>query len=305
MSEDYENDYQNKNMNNSIDDYNNDNNHNTNTERINVNYDILYDFNDKEVFELKLGNLSFLKRKRFTENINQKDEKIKIPLEKGGLEEKPIPPANYIRWKYTKSNNDNNYNKQIILDDEDDEENENEEKEKEIKNSDKEKEKEGDFDNEKATNKYNSKDIDNYLNLVEKSNNPSNIKMISNTKIVEWSDGTMQLLIGNEYFDINKSIIDNSRYAIYDRENDLFNVKNQIKKRFIIVPSDMSSDIDSRFKSTAESSTKTKLTYSYFDKNTFNKEEFAKGRARKSAIDSLKRSNNEKDKILPNFLKRK
>jgi hypothetical protein len=303
MSEDYENDYQNHNLNNSNDN-NNENNYNNNSERINVNYDILYDFNDKEVFELKLGNLSFLKRKRFTENINQKDEKIRIPLEKGGLEEKPIPPANYIRWKYIKSNNPNIYNnnfKQIINDEEDDDENENEnEKEKENPN----KEKLNDINNEKDINNK-EKEIDNYLNLVEKSNNPSNIKMISNTKIIEWSDGTMQLIIGNEYFDINKSTIENSRYALYDRENDLFNVKNQVKKRFIIVPSDMSSDIDSRFKSTAESSTKTKLTYSYFDKNTFNKEEFAKGRARKSAIDSLKRSNNEKDKIFPNFLKRK
>ena len=88
--------------------------------------------------------------------------------------------------------------------------------------------------------------------------------------------------------------------------NEIFDVKNQVKKRMIIIPSDMSSNIDSRFKATDDNSTKTKLTYSYFDKNTFNKEEFAKGgRSRKSAIDSLKRSNPEKDKILPNFLKKK
>ena len=71
------------------------------------------------------------------------------------------------------------------------------------------------------TEKENTKDIDNYLYLNEKSNSTNN-KMISNTKIVEWSDGTMQLLIGNEYFDINLSNIDNSRYAIYDKEKHLF-----------------------------------------------------------------------------------
>lgn len=266
----------------------------SNSNEIRVNYDVLNEFKDKDVYEMKLGNLSFLKRKRFTENINAKDEKIKIPLDNGKLEEKPILPINFIRWKYSRKNNNNN--KQIINDDDSDLEN------SENSNFDK-KEKEG---NSKE-NEINNKEIDNYLNLVEKVNN-NNSKMISNTKIVEWSDGSMQLIIGKEIFDINLSNIDNSRYAIYDKDNKIFDVKDPVRKRFLIVPSDMtSSNMDLRYKQTGENTTKIKMTYSYFDKNTFNKEEFAKGRSRRSGIDALKRTPAEKgrDKILPNLYKRK
>ena len=89
-------------------------NFSTNQEKINLNFDILNDFPNQEVFEAKLGNLAFLKKKRFSENLTEKDEKIKITLEKGGTEDKEIPAINFIRWRYKKANktviDDNNEN---------------------------------------------------------------------------------------------------------------------------------------------------------------------------------------------------
>lgn len=256
-----------------------------NIEKIKINFDELHEFSNYEVYDLKLGNLSFLKRKRFSENLNEKDEKIKIVLDKGVIEEKPIPASNYIRWKYIKYNPNtekNNYNNNSIV-----------------------KKSEEDLHIENK----NSSEVDNYLNLIEKPN--ANYKMQTNCKMVEWTDGTLQLVIGNEYFDINVSNMDNSRFAVYDKTNDLYVVKNEINKRFIIVPSEMSSNIDSRFKNQNENSTKTKLAYSYFDKNEYNKEDFAKKRFSKkqpSKIDNLKRTNQNApndNKNLANLMKRK
>ena len=200
--------------------------------------------------------------------MTEKYEKIKITLEKGGTEDKEIPAINFIRWRYKKAN-------KTVIDD----------------------------NNENLPeNSANTEDLDNYLNLNEKSKNN---KMQTNSKIVEWSDGTMQSIIGKEYFDINLSAMDNCHYAMYDKNNDLFVVKNQVKNRIIIVPSDMTTNMDDRFKNQNENTLKTKLAYSYFDKNEYNKEEFGKKYFKKINTDSLKKNNVGKDQKINFMLKKK
>jgi hypothetical protein len=260
-------------------------NHDEFLDRIKINYDKLNEFTNFDVHELKLGNLSFLKRKRFSTNLEQKDEKIKLKMEKGE-EEKQIPSINFIRWRAQKTTNNainsnhNSSNKNIVKD-EDDFLNNN-------KNNDLNKyEKTNEKDLE-----YKNIDLDDYLNLVKKEGT-QNYKMQTNSKIVEWSDGTLQMVIGSNYFDINPSVMDNCRFAIYDKPNDLYVVKNPVKKRLIIMASEMTKNIEDRFKGSNENSTKTKLAYSFYDKNEFNKSDFDKKRYGKKApniIDKLKKN---------------
>jgi len=293
---DYEDDYYEENFN-----YNNVHNKNIDTneeeERIKVNFDELNEFKNYDVFELKLGNLSFLKRKRFSVNIDEKDEKIKLKMEKGEVE-KPIPPINFIRWKGQKilnqNNNHNSNNKNIINDDYEFSNNTNKTSHLEKTNNDK---------NNIEANDY---ELDDYLNLVKTA---QNYKMQTNSKIVEWSDGTMQMIIGSNYFDINPSAMDNCRFAIYDKANDLYVVKNPVKKRFILMASELTKNIDDRYKGSNENSTKTKLAYSFYDKNEYNKEDFAKKRFSKKVpnpIEKLRKNNDDnKNNNLSKLIRKK
>ncbi len=307
----------------------NNNNSSEEADRIRINYDELNEFKNYDVLELKLGNLSFLKRKRFSGNIDVKDEKIKLKMEKGE-EEKPIPPINFIRWRTQKINQactpknininsktgiSTNTAKNIIRDEDDitttiniNNIDNNDLNNKNININD--------FINDNINNNNKSKndpnadlnndlELDEYLNLVKSA---QNYKMQSNCKIVEWSDGTIQLVIGSNYFDVNPSAMDNCRFAVFDKPNDMYVVKNPVKKRLLIMASEMTKNIEDRFKGSNESSTKTKLAYSFYDKNEYNKEDFAKKRYSKKApnlIDKLRRNPDEGKKDLSSLLKRK
>ena len=303
---DFEEEYNEENSGNkNINSSNNKNNSNEEVDRIKINFDELNEFKNYDVFELKLGNLSYLKRKRFSGNIDEKDEKIKLKMEKGE-EEKPIPPTNFIRWRTQKinpthntSNNNNSLiskNNKKIIKDEDDSTNNN--------NDNNINDNEGKI-TEQQIDSNNDNELDEFLNLVKST---QNYKMHSNCKIVEWSDGTMQMVIGSNCFNVNPSAMDNCRFAVYDKANDLYVVKNPVKKRLLIMATEMTKNIEDRFKGSNVSSTKTKLAYSFYDKNEYNKEDFAKKRFSKKVanpIDKLRRNPDEGKKDLSKLLKRK
>ena len=123
------------------------------TEELNINYDKIealylnkkeYKFpRDIEIFEGKLGLISYLDEPIYNSKNYQIQPKPSIINENGRKEEKPIPLERFIRFK---------------LDE--------------------------------------------------------NKKLKSNTKLVEWSDGSMSLFIGKKYFNISTQKLMNSRIGV-------------------------------------------------------------------------------------------
>ena len=60
-------------------------------------------------------------------------------------------------------------------------------------------------------------------------------KIESNTRVVEWSDGTHSLVVGDEYFDMTFSKANNTH--VYVKAEDLLIQKNKVNKKCIIKPS--------------------------------------------------------------------
>ena len=123
------------------------------TEELNIDYDKIealylnkkeYKFpRDIEIFEGKLGLISYLDEPIYNSKNYQIQQKPSIINENGRKEEKPIPLERFIRFK---------------LDE--------------------------------------------------------NKKLKSNTKLVEWSDGSMSLFIGKKYFNISTQKLMNSRIGV-------------------------------------------------------------------------------------------
>jgi hypothetical protein len=108
------------------------------------------------------------------------------------------------------------------------------------------------------------KELDSQLGL------SNDYKILSNSKIVEWSDGSYQLVIGDEYFDIKFSEIDNIRFGVSSNDNENIIVNDKVQKRMILTPSEHRGD---RVKHT-EDSTKVKLAYNYYNPNEYRKEDY-------------------------------
>ena len=60
----------------------------------------------------------------------------------------------------------------------------------------------------------------------------------SNSKVVEWSDGTYSLVVGDEYFDMNFNPSTDTH--VYLKTDDLLIHKNQVDKKCTVKPSKMS-----------------------------------------------------------------
>jgi hypothetical protein len=108
-----------------------------------------------------------------------------------------------------------------------------------------------------------------------------NKKLESNAKIVEWSDGTFQLIIGEEHFDIMFSNMDNVRFGIEDREHNLTLINKPIKKRMILTPSEFSQKTNEKVSKQEDNTQKVKVAYSYYDKQEYKKDEFSSKYAKK------------------------
>ncbi|CAI2380443.1 unnamed protein product [Moneuplotes crassus] len=70
-----------------------------------------------------------------------------------------------------------------------------------------------------------------------KSRYPSK-QIETNTKVVEWSDGTFSLIVGDETFDLNFS--KSSNCHVYLKTDDLLVHKNQVERKCLVKPSKMS-----------------------------------------------------------------
>ena len=72
------------------------------------------------------------------------------------------------------------------------------------------------------------------LNYIRWKN--ENLMQKSNSKIVEWSDGSYSLFIGEKHFDILLTNMDNIRYGI--NAGDVSLISNPVKKRMVVTSDD-------------------------------------------------------------------
>ena len=98
--------------------------------------------------------------------------------------------------------------------------------------------------------------------------------MESNAKIVEWSHGTLQLVIGEEHFNIMFANIDNVRVGLEDKERNLTLISKPIKQRMILTSSEFSQRTNEKVIKQDDSSQKVKVVNSFYDKQEYNKYEF-------------------------------
>jgi hypothetical protein len=139
------------------------------------------------------------------------------------------------------------------------------------------------------------------LNIVKKSKK----KVESNVKIVEWSDGTWQLVVGDEFVDITQSDIKNTRIGIVNKDKDVITVGKNIDKKFILKASEY--DVSTKKEVTSvvnktdkAAGSKVKLVFSYYDKNEYVKDDFG-GKFGKPKVEKK----GENDVIIPTHFKRK
>jgi hypothetical protein len=134
----------------------------------------------------------------------------------------------------------------------------------------------------------------------------NNKKIESNAKIVEWSDGTWQLIIGDEMIDITQSDIKNTRVGVFNKEKEVVTLNKTIDRKFILKANEYENN---KIRETVtngsmhkEAESKIKLAYSYYDKNEYNKDEFG-GKYGKPRLE--KKKNDTSDIIIPTHFKRK
>lgn len=114
------------------------------------------------------------------------------------------------------------------------------------------------------------KDLNDLLGIKDKSNKP----IESNTRIIEWSDGTFQMTVGDTYFDIMISETPNSSLGIIDLESDIVSVGKPISKKMILrANEDFSSDSDFLKTSNILTCNNSKLSHNFYNTNAYVKEE--------------------------------
>ena len=198
-------------------------------EEIEVPYDNLVDFDNFEIYETKMGNLARIQPKAFKKDTYKLEEALKIIDQKGEEFEKKIPLMNYIRWRYSENETEEEVNEE---------------------------------------NTYLKK-----LNLETKIKR----KIESNAKIVEWSDGTWQLIIGEEMTDITLSDINNIRVGVVNKEKDIIHVGKNLEKKLILKASEFNKkELNNSNANITDKTTgsKVKLAFSYYDKNEYVKDDF-------------------------------
>lgn len=126
--------------------------------------------------------------------------------------------------------------------------------------------------------------------VVTKLNNLFNISssqsktIISNTKIIEWSDGSFQLLIGSNYFDIIVNESANARLTVEHKDDEHIHlIQDKIRKKMIVRQSlntnhkrreSISHEDLKILTESNQESNRIKTFHSYFDKNKFTREEY-------------------------------
>jgi hypothetical protein len=144
-------------------------------------------------------------------------------------------------------------------------------------------------------------------------------ELISNAKIVEWSDNTYQLIIGDQYFDLKFSNMENVRLGLSTNKQDLkiennnlelneegniypLLVSKPINKRIILTSCEYDNNINIKSKDqsikikNSELETKVKLAYSFYDKNKYKKDDFGGKYGAKKQEKSTGKKRNRPDK---------
>ena len=102
----------------------------------------------------------------------------------------------------------------------------------------------------------------------------------TNAKIIEWSDGTYQLVIGDQYIDLMFSNMENVRYG-YNVGNNMAIIGDNIIKRILINQEKLK---NLHKKNKEDDTTKIQLSYNYFDKTTFRKEDYGSKYSRRRTL---------------------
>ena len=114
--------------------------------------------------------------------------------------------------------------------------------------------------------------------------NMSKKYMESNSRIIEWSDGTFQLVIGDSYFDIMITDSLSTNLGVLDVENDIVVVGKPISKKMILrVNEDFSNDEDFIKLSNNLTSNNSKLSHNFYDTNQYIKEDNLNKYSRKTS----------------------
>jgi hypothetical protein len=192
-------------------------------EQFDIDFDNLFNYDEFEVYETKLGNSSSLQVKKFNSETYKPEANQIIKNEKGQEESKNIPLQSFVRWKYS----------------------------------------------EDKPNDSKEKELDNQLGI------KTNKQIISNAKIIEWSDGSSQLLIGNEYYDIRLSELNNIHFGITTHDSIIVN--KPIKQRMIITPLD-----SKREKIAIADAGKVKLAYNFYNPNEYKKDDYISNKLSKA-----------------------
>ena len=146
--------------------------------------------------------------------------------------------------------------------------------------------------NEKGEIEYKQIQLENYIRW--KYNQNKNI--ISNAKLIECSDGTHQLVIGNKFFDVTFTNMNNVRFGL--KVDDNLSVINQIVSKRMLISKNESDSLKMKYEQIGKS--KVKVSYSYFEeKKNEEKKGYRYSRRRNVNKDNMldkKRKRNEKQK---------
>ena len=146
--------------------------------------------------------------------------------------------------------------------------------------------------NEKGEIEYKQIPLENYIRW--KYNQNKNI--ISNAKLIECSDGTHQLVIGNKFFDVTFTNMNNVRFGL--KVDDNLSVINQIVSKRMLISKNESDSLKMKYEQIGKS--KVKVSYSYFEEKKDEEKKGNRYRRRNNIIkDKLldkKRNRNEKEK---------
>jgi hypothetical protein len=129
--------------------------------------------------------------------------------------------------------------------------------------------------NEHKSKNSNEKELDKLLGLNH------NRHILSNAKIVEWSDGSTQLVIGDQYFDIQYSERKNIHFGVTDKVGIIVN--KPIQKRMIITPS---GENKNEVQAVTDAG-KVKLAYNFYNPNEYRKEDYSNNKLSKAKFKEM------------------
>jgi len=169
--------------------------------------------------ELKLANLLRTQTKEFSRETYTEELPITVVDQKGNVTERKWHPENVIRWRYSKT----------------------------------EDEEPDDYD----------KELEQNLDIKCRKRR----KIETNTKVVEWSDGSVQMIVGDEVFDLTTNEM--AHTYLFRKYEDLLVCKDEVIEKTILIPTALTSkshqEILKRVTNSSKNVEKIKTTFSGLD----------------------------------------